>query len=132
MNVEIKKDFYSIKECKKNLEKLYVFGDNEAKYGNSGQACIRDISNSIGLATKKDPSKYWSDDDYFENIKSIDSDIFSIKESYINDMYEAVVFPIKGLGTGLSNMQEKCPRTFLYLCERLLNEFGFNNLNSLK
>lgn len=132
MNVEVTNEWYTVEKCKENENSLYVYGDNAMRYGKGGQAVIRDESNSIGLATKFSPIKYFDDDDYFTNIKIINNDIFRIREMYVNNMYDSVVFPNQGLGTGLSNMQQECPRTFLYLCTRLLDEFGFNNLSNLK
>ena len=131
MKTSVTKEMYSAKLLRSNLEKLYVFGDNTERAGKGGQAIIRDEINAIGIATKVDTQTFMMDKDYFNNIAIIDNDIFRIKESYLNDQYEEVVFPINGLGTGLSSMQERCPRTFLYLCERLLNEFKFNNLQNL-
>ena len=132
MNVLIQNEYFSIEKCRKNPKNLYVYGDNIIRIGKGGQAIIRDEPNAFGIATKASPSIYMSDIDYFENIRIINNDIFKIREAYKNDMYDSIIFSINGLGTGLSNMQQVCPRTFLYLCERLLDEFNFNNLQSLK
>ena len=132
MKIEVQKEFYSSKQCRANLNKLYVFGDNTDRIGMAGQATIRQEVNAIGLATKDTCRDYFSDNKIERNKKFINEDIYRIKESMENDMYEVLVFPAMGLGTGLSNMQRQCPRTFLYLCERLLDEFNFNNLESLK
>lgn len=132
MKIEVQKEFYSSKQCRANLNKLYVFGDNTDRIGMAGQATIRQEINAIGLATKDTCGDYFSDDKIERNKKFINEDIYRIKESMENDMYEVLVFPAMGLGTGLSDMQRQCPRTFLYLCERLLDEFNFNNLESLK
>lgn len=131
MNIEVINEWYTIENCRNYDTKLFVFGDNFYRVGKGGQAIIRDEINAAGIATKKSPSEYFSDDKYWQNIKVINDDIFRIKEMYINDMYQSVVFPAQGLGTGLSNMQQECPRTFLYLCKRLLDEFGFNNMAKL-
>lgn len=130
--IEVQKEFYSVKQCRENPNKLYVFGDNTDRVGMAGQATIRQEINSIGLATKDTCGDYFSDVNLAANKMFINQDIFAIKESMENDRYKVLVFPAMGLGTGLSDMQRQCPRTFLYLCERLLDEFGFNNLASLK
>jgi hypothetical protein len=132
MTVEVQKEYFSPKQCRANRNKLYVFGDNTERIGMGGQAGIRQELNSIGLATKDTCGDFFSDVNLKRNKKFINDDIFAIKESFQNDMYDTVVFPVMGLGTGLSDMQNQCPRTFLYLCERLLDEFSFNNLASLK
>lgn len=132
MIIEVQKEYYSPKQCRANPNKLYVFGDNTQRIGMAGQACIRQEINAIGLATKDTCGDFFSDDNLERNKRFINNDIFAIKECMLNDMYEILVFPAMGLGTGLSDMQKQCPRTFLYLCERLLDEFYFNNLQSLK
>jgi hypothetical protein len=132
MNIEVEHRWYAPELCEQNIDKLYVFGDNAARYGMGGQACIRKEMNAIGIATKINPGVYMSDSEYFKNIEIINNDIFNIRENYLNDMYNTIVFPAQGIGTGLSNMQQVCPRTFLYLCTRLLDEFNYNNLSNLK
>jgi hypothetical protein len=136
MQIEVKADYYSKKDCQANPMSLYVFGDNTVRKGSGGQAIIRGELNSIGIATKLKPSnsdeEFMSDNDLQENKKIINNDIYRIKELYNNAIYNTIVFPYAGLGTGLSQMQVRCPRTFMYLNERLLDEFGFNNMMSLK
>ena len=132
MNVIVTNEWYSVKRCQENPDSLFVFGDNQKdRRGFGGQAVIRTQINAVGIATKKSIVEYFSDSEYWENIKAINEDIFKVKEMYINDMYQSVVFPADGLGTGLSNLHVVAPRTFLYLCERLLDEFEFNNMTKL-
>lgn len=125
-------DRYSQKLCRETPERLYVFGDNTERIGMGGQAIIRSEINAIGIATKSSCGKFFSDDEIEENKKFINHDIFRINEAMLNDMYDILVFPEMGLGTGLSAMQRECPRTFLYLCERLLDEFEYNNMAALR
>ncbi len=132
MKIEVQKEWYSSLQCEKNPSKLYVFGDNTERLGMGGQAKIRNERNAVGLSTKDSCGEYFSDNNFEKNKKYINDDIFFIKERILNDMYEVLVFPFAGFGTGLSNMQVECPRTFLYLSERLLDEFNYNNLESLK
>jgi len=56
------------------------------------------------------------------NKQNINSDINKIK----NDG-RIIVFPKDGLGTGLAKLKEHAPRTYDYLKQRLLEEFGFDN-----
>lgn len=132
MNIIVTEKWYNIATCMNNPNMLFVFGDNEQRMGNGGQAIIRLEPNSIGLATKKSSAFYWSDDDFEHNKDVINGDIYEIKRTYEEEKYKYIVFPKAGLGTGLSDLHNKAPRTFLYLCERLLDEFKFNNLGGLK
>lgn len=129
--VIITSNLYSVDYCQINLDYLFVFGDNQLRVGMGGQATIRHQSNSIGIATKTTPAEYFTDDKYLYNQISIDKDIMMIKKRLEEYNYKAVVFPSAGIGTGLANMQIQCPKTFLYLCERLATDFNFNNLRDL-
>jgi hypothetical protein len=131
MNVIITEKWYSCKECQLNPNMLFVFGDNERRMGMGGQAIIREEPNAIGLATKKSSAFFWSDDDLAKNKKVINQDINEIKKRYIKEGYKYLVLPKAGLGTGLSDLHRQAPRTFLYLTERLLDEFEFNNMLGL-
>ena len=94
MNVEVTNIWYSVKRCQQNPDSLFVFGDNQKdRRGFGGQAVIRNQINAVGIATKKSIVEYFSDSEYWENIKVINEDIFKVKEMYINDMYNSVVFP---------------------------------------
>lgn len=127
----IKSNNYNIIECEHNPEYLFVFGDNQQRIGIGGQAQIRKCMNSIGIATKKSVGEFMHDEEYDENCISIDADIMNIKKSLTNWEYKAIVFPTAGLGWGRADIQTQCPRTALYLSQRLLEEFGFNNLADL-
>lgn len=135
MKVIVEKEWYSVKMCKDNPQNCYIFGENEEQQRRgysirgSGQAIIRGQDNTYGFCTKKSIGEYWTDVNYSDNIICIEGDIkilLNLSKKY------TLVFPYNGLGTGLSNMQQKCPRTFLYLSKRLLDVFGFNNLENLK
>lgn len=133
MKIEIEERFSEAK-CLLHPNKLFIFGDNLFRVGKGGQAIIRDCKNAIGIATKDSIDRYMSDSNFFEYSLSIMLDIQRIKDEF-NDKsnnYDTIVFPKNGLGTGLSNMQVKCPRTFLFLSQVLLEEFRFNNLANLK
>ena len=96
-------------------ETLFVFGDNDQRKGNGGQAkAMRGEPNAVGIRTKAAPhtdeSAYWSDDTYEDNIKKIDEDFKRI-ESHKG----TVVIPSAGLGTGLSELQTRAPKTLAYL-----------------
>lgn len=96
-------------------ETLFVFGDNDQRKGFGGQAkAMRGEPNAVSIRTKATPqtgeSVYWSDAMYEDNIKKIDEDFKRI-ESHKG----TVVIPSAGLGTGLSGLQNRAPKTLAYL-----------------
>lgn len=114
-----KLNFVSRKHIKANPDTLFLFGDNDARDGFGGQAKeMRGEPNSVGIRTKSLPSMgtdaFWTDATLDENIKKIDED-FARVEAHKGK----VVIPSKGLGTGLSELAKKAPKTFAYLQERL-------------
>jgi len=125
-------DRYSVEILRNNPDKIYIFGDNNQRRGKGGQAIIRDEENAFGISTKEEPSRnesaYMNDARLFEdpfaasNSEIIDSDIKKIK-----DDGRPIVFPKDGIGTGLAKLKEKAPKTYAYLKQRLLEEFGFDN-----
>lgn len=127
---------YSIEQCRINFDTLFIFGDNEMREGMGGQAIIREQKNAIGIVTKKRPSMrdvdFFTDLEYEKNCKLIDEDIIKVRKYAEEIGAKALGFSFYGIGTGLSSMQTNCPKTFCYLTMRLLDEFGFNNLASLR
>lgn len=101
-----------------NSSVLYVFGDNEQRVGRGGLAAeLRGLKNSHGIRTKAkpstDPSAYWSDNNYSSNVAMLEEDFLKVRFALARGIL--VVFPAKGLGTGLSAMPKKCPRTYNFL-----------------
>jgi len=97
-------DWLTVKECKKNPDKIYVFGDNSIRKGKKGQAVIRDCPNTFGVATKRFPSmKYGSFfNDSREDEAIVFNDLYRLRELAYNG--KTIVFPKDGLGLGLANM----------------------------
>lgn len=124
-------NIYTIESCNNNPNALFVFGDNILRSGRGGQAIIRECANAIGIATKVSPAVYMNDEQYLINQISIDADIMNIRKAMANNDYSTLVFPTAGLGWGRAQMQSKCPKTALYLSQRLLEEFGYNNIEDL-
>jgi hypothetical protein len=113
-------------DCAKHSKALFVFGDNDIQKGCKGQAVIRYCDNSIGLSTKKVPSyaitAYYTDTEFEEQKNKI---INAIEDIVIeSDKYDIIYFPEDGLGTGLSKLDEKAPRTLQFLNEVLDEVFG--------
>lgn len=117
---------YSAQSVSADPGRIYVFGNNVQDTGKGGQAIIRDLPNAFGIVTKMKPSTskdaYFYDTNLEANKAAIDNDIQEIK----NDG-RPVVFPKDGIGTGLAKLKEKAPKTYEYLKQRLLDEFGFDN-----
>ena len=108
------------KDLQENPESLYLFGDNDQRKGLGGQAySMRGEPNAVGVRTKKSPSRapwaFWCDSNYEENIGKITLDL-SLAVAYLKQG-GTVVIPEDGIGTGLSEMMEHCPRTFEFLNE---------------
>jgi len=102
-----------------NPDKIYIFGDNEQRYGKGGQAIIRDEPNAFGIATKKRPSMdddaFFTDDEFEANKKLIDEDIAKIKADG-----RPIVYPEAGIGEvragpNLTGLKNAAPRTYEYL-----------------
>jgi hypothetical protein len=128
-SVEIFNGNWTLSDIKSNPKKIFVFGDNNLRYGKGGQAIIRDLSNTIGLRTKKAPnnqlSSFYSDSDLEENKKNIIEDILTIKDLQLKG--NVIVFSNGGYGTGLSKLKEHAPKTFEYLCDCLKSFFNYDN-----
>lgn len=107
---------------RKNPHKIFLFGDNLQHQGFGGQAKeMRGEPNAIGIPTKKKPSmtenSFFTDDEYEENIRVIDSALMNI---FIKaERNPIVVIPKSGLGTGLAELQTRAPNTYQHLINRL-------------
>lgn len=121
--------FYSRELVQSNPHKIYVFGDNTHRKGNGGQAVIRGLLNTFGIATKlkpsQEPNSYFSDARFNTYLDIIKTDIEGLK--FLRDKGKTIVFPEGGLGTGLSDMPNQCPVLFDTMNRILLEEFGFDN-----
>lgn len=123
IKVEIQEEWYSIEQCNDNPNKVYVFGDNMKGYGKLGQATIRQMCNSYGIATKRSPTM--NDNSFYgdrqDEMDRLFLDIYGLfKCVYESEgLYDTIVLPADGLGTGLSKMPEKSPRLFAWMNETL-------------
>jgi hypothetical protein len=110
---------------RENKNALYIFGDNDIKQGNGGQAVIRDEPNAMGVPTKKLPSKgensFYTDLEYDSNIQKINIAIENILKEFMKDDYNYLVLSYNKLGTGLSQLPERAPKTFKYLDNKINN-----------
>ena len=134
MKIEIYNENWTKEYVSSNSNKIFVFGDNNARVGKGGQATIRGLENAIGIRTKKGPSKkpaaFYNDKEFEDNKSKIDEDILNIKRFLI--LGKTIVFSKNGYGTGLASLKQKAPKTFDYLCESLKFNFGFDNEKGTK
>jgi hypothetical protein len=123
-------EYFTPELCAKQSRCLFVFGDNIARRGKYGQACIRDNINSYGIPTKRLPSisavAYFSDDQFEDNKLAIQTAMSGLL-SYARSNFHTIAFPKAGLGTGLARLKEKAPQTWEFLCAELIERFGFDN-----
>lgn len=133
MKIEIH-PLYSREKVQFSPNKLFVFGENIKQQGSDviggGQAVIRGLPNTYGLCTLTTIGSYWTDEYFAVHKMQIDKDIENIYNS--SKKFDTVVFPMSGLGTGRAKLHKTAPKTFLYLCGKLLSRFGYNNLGSLE
>jgi len=106
-------EFWSRQTVEADQERYYIFGDNEGGVGMGGQACIRGLDNAFGIPTKKSVSEFWSDDNLKANKKAIEEAIAKIPTD------KPWVISQDGLGTGLSELPARAPRTYQYLVGRI-------------
>jgi hypothetical protein len=78
---------------------------------------MRGEPNAVGVRTKnfpyEDEHEFFTDDAYELNCQMIWSDLAVPTEALL--LGKILVVPLGGLGTGLSRLPEKAPRTFKYL-----------------
>lgn len=98
--------------CLTYPDKIFVYGDNLAEKGYLGQAIIRNHPNSFGVPTRVAPDNI--PEAYFSDKKSeMDAVKEALRELYTLAMEgNTIVFPVAGIGTGLSKMKEKSPLIF--------------------
>lgn len=128
--IEIFKGNWSKSDVNSNKDKIFVFGDNNLRYGEGGQAVIRSLNNTEGIRTKKEPnnnsSSFYNDKEYEDNILRIKEDVKRIKR--LEDSGKTIVFSSGGYGTGLARLNEKAPKTLEYLNEILFEYFEYKNV----
>jgi hypothetical protein len=107
-------------DLRANPDVLYVFGDNVKRYGMAGQAAeMRGEPNAVGIATKwspgNHPADFFSDDYQYERCTGI---IFADYETaMLHDFAGGIlIIPLDGIGTGLSDLPNKAPKIYEYIC----------------
>jgi hypothetical protein len=132
MKSKIYKGNWNLDYVEKNSDKLFVFGDNQMKIGKKGQAIIRDAKNSIGITTKKSPSRrnnaYFNDIEFEKNKDNIIQDILNIKYKALSEN-KIIIFSSNGYGNGLAEMNTRAPKTYDFINNSLKQNFNFDNLS---
>lgn len=101
-------------DLKANPDVLYVFGDNEERWGLGGQAAEqRGEHNAIGVATLKAPGQFWSETEVGRQCAVLDQDFAAVFA--VLAAGRTVVFPLDGIGTGLADLERRSPTTFQHL-----------------
>lgn len=129
----IRQSFITRSDLKANPQIRYVFGDNLTKKGLGGQAAeMRGEPNAYGISTKASPTEFAQDTfDMFMQFEAVwDAEFATLlhySPSYsLNDLI--IVFPLRGIGTGLAAMSSKAPILYATLCKRLEASLGIRNI----
>jgi hypothetical protein len=115
--IEIYPYLFTRARARARPDAIFLFGDNEAKTGTGGQARIRGLPNAMGVRTKRRPTTaanaYWSDEDYHRNIKMMREDLLAAIKRVPMD--GTLIISTHGIGTGLAQLSERAPKTYLWL-----------------
>ena len=113
----IRQHRYTREEARKHIDRLYLFGDNLAGWGNKGQACIRGLANARGVPTKRrpsdEPNAFFNDRD-FRDVAELIDEAFDAADTHLK-VGGDVVIPADGLGTGLAQLQTRAPSILAYI-----------------
>jgi hypothetical protein len=114
----IRQKIVSRADLRANPDVLYVFGDNEERWGLGGQAKeMRGELNAVGVATLKSPGEFWHYNDNPRQCAVIDADMAPLFEAAAAG--RVIVFPLDGIGTGLADLERRSAMTFAHLVQRI-------------
>jgi len=105
-------------DLQNNPDVYFLFGDNTVRKGLGGQAgAMRGEPNAIGIATKLTPTSgsnsFFSDLELEHNCRIIAQDMRKAFQK--RDAGHMIVIPADGLGTGLSELPKRAPKTNEFL-----------------
>ena len=105
-------------DLRANPDVLYVFGDNQERWGLGGQAKeMRGEPNAVGVATLAAPGSFWTEANAINQCRQIDDDMAPLfAAAHVGHL---IVFPLDGIGTGLADLERRSPTTFAYLQSRV-------------
>ena len=109
---------YSRQDLRGNPEKLFVFGDNNARTGLGGQAReARGEPNAVGVRTKKAPTyeeqDFLTDAEYAQNVRAIFEDFQPVLKAL--QQGKTVAWPKDGIGTGIAKLPARAPLTLRFI-----------------
>ncbi len=134
MNIRIHKGFWTRDQVARDVDSVYVFGDNSTDavdlyVPSSTQACVRGLPNSVGIVTKL--NRKWEESSFFsDDYLSIFKILLEVSIQRIKiymDEGKTIVFSSEGIATGKAMLKDKAPLCWAYLCKRLKEEFNYNN-----
>jgi len=106
-------------DVRKHPKQTYLFGDNSLRRGFGGMAReTRGEVNAVGVPTKwtprMDDAAFFSDD----NASGIAQDLMETAIQEAEARGKTIVVP-HGLGRGLAQMPQRCPKLYAWLMQRL-------------
>lgn len=110
-------------DLRANTDVLYVFGDNEKRIGEGGQAGeMRGEPNAIGVATLRAPGVYFNSHDTDRQCTIIDRDLEPVRKAL--KAGKVVVWPLDGIGTGIAELKQRAPAThdFIQMQRRVMEQ----------
>lgn len=97
-------------DLRANPNWVYVFGDNEARWGLGGQAKeMRGEPNAFGIPTLTAPEVFWSEEFTKHQNKVLDDHFALLKQ------FPCIVWPADGIGTGIADLANRAPSTYAHL-----------------
>lgn len=127
--VLLRQQYITREDLRLNPQVIYLFGDNMLHVGLGGQAAeMRGQDNAVGIPTKwapgADPEDYFYDD---MSLADWHAATYTIQHAFVfayeraASMSGIVIVSAAGLGTGLSDLQNKAPRLLKYINDILAN-----------
>lgn len=105
-------------DLRANPNVIYVYGDNEERWGLGGQAKeMRGEPNALGVATLKAPGVFWTDANANHQNAIIDTDMRPVFRALRDG--RTVAFPLDGVGSGLADLERRSPLTWRHLQHRI-------------
>jgi hypothetical protein len=109
---------YSRDDLRANQDKLFIFGDNNARRGLGGQAKeARGEPNAVGIRTKREPTynetDFLADAEYPLNVTAILDDFQPVFTALRQG--KTVVWPEDGIGTGIAGLPARAPHTLHFI-----------------
>lgn len=114
------RDFITRKMLVAERDKLFVFGDNLARKGLGGQAKeMRGEPNALGIPTKRYPGMEMKDFLYDADFVEWANTVHPIMQKLSEHIKSGgtVVWPTRGIGTGLARLKWTSPKIFVILTE---------------